>query len=102
MNRPTTCAGDDVGGLAAGGDHAVDLVTGRELLAQEAEGDLGDHHRVPCVDPLPGRGRRVRGATGEGHVEVGDGETGRLEAVLGPGVDHHGRVDVLEHARARA
>ena len=79
------------------GDHAVHLVARRQLLAQQADRHLGHGQRVLRVDPLPGRGRSVRLAPGEGHVEVGHGEAGR-QALGRPGVDHHRRVHAGEGA----
>ena len=69
--------GDDVGRRAAAGDHAVHLVARRQLLAQEAEGDLGDRHRIERVDAFPGCGRGVGLLAGEDDVEVGHGQAGR-------------------------
>ena len=54
---------DDVGGLAAPGDDAVDAVAGLELLAQQADGRLGHDHRVGGVDAHPGEAGGVRLAT---------------------------------------
>ncbi len=41
---------DDVGGIAAVGDDAVDLVGGVEGLAQRGDVDVGLHEGVECVD----------------------------------------------------
>ena len=41
-------------------DHAVHLVARRQLLAQQADGHLGDRQRVLRVDALP-RARPTRG-----------------------------------------
>ena len=41
------------------GDDAVHLVAGAELLAQQADGHLGDGHGIAGVDSLPGGRRRV-------------------------------------------
>ena len=60
MNRADHRRGDDVGGLAPVGHDAVHLVAGPELLAQQAEGHLGDGHGVAGVDALP-RGRPRHG-----------------------------------------
>ena len=69
--------GDDVGGGRALGDHAVHLVARGQLLAQQADGHLGDGQRVLRVDALPGCSRRVGLAPAEVDVVVGDGEAGR-------------------------
>ena len=74
------------------------LVARGELLAEQAEGHLGDRHRVEGVDPLPGGGRGMGLLAFEEDVEVGHGEAGAGQALDRPGVDHHGGVDVLEGA----
>lgn len=98
MNLPVTRAGMM---LAA----SPPLVTtpwiwspGGELLSEETECDLGDHHRVTGVDALPWCGRGVGRLSGVSHIEVGDRQAGRLQSIVGPRVDHHGGVDVVEGA----
>ena len=53
MNRPVTRDGMMLAASPPVGDDAVDLVAGRELLAEQPEGHLGDDHGVTGVDPLP-------------------------------------------------
>ena len=69
--------GDDVGRGRALRDHAVHLVSGRQLLAQQADGHLGDGQGVLRVDPFPGRRRRMGLAPAEVDVVVRHGEAGR-------------------------
>ena len=90
--------GHDVGGLPALGHDAVDLVARAEVLAQEADGDLGDGQGVGGVDAPLGEGRGVRRLPVEEDVEVGDGQALHVDLVHGRGVDHHRRVDAIEGA----
>ena len=88
---------DDVGRLAAVGDDAVHLVAGAELLAQQADGHLGDGHGVAGVDPLPrARPRRGRSLPVKVTSKWETARQVRLEPVGRPRVDHHRRVDVVE------
>ena len=98
MNRPVDPRRDDVGRLAAVGDHAVHLVAGRQLLAQEPDGDLGDDHGVAGVDPLPGAAEAwaVRPVKATSKWETARQVASRRS--VGPRVDHHRRVDVVEDA----
>ncbi len=75
----------------------MDLVTGTELLTEHPDGHLGDGHGIAGVDPLCGGRRGVSALAGEDDVEVGHGQTGARQPLGGPGMDHHGRVDVVEH-----
>ena len=52
MKRPVVVLGDDVGGVAALGHDAVDLVAAPQVLAEEADGHLGHHEGVAGVDAL--------------------------------------------------
>ena len=52
----------------------------------------------PALTPCHGAADAWAAPTGEGHVEVGDREAGGLEPLVGPRVDHHRRMDVVEDA----
>jgi len=76
----------------------VDLVARTKLLAQQADRHLGNGQRVEGVDPLPRRRRGVRLLALVRHVEVVHRQARRLEAFVGPGMDHHRGVHVAEVA----
>ncbi len=87
-----------VGGLAALADHAVDLIAGWQLLAQQTQRDLGDRHGIERIDALPGGGRGMGFPAHEMHIEMRDGQAGAGQPFDRPGVDHHGGVDAVEGA----
>ena len=89
---------DDVGRAAAVGDDAVDAVGRVDVLAQQADGRLGDGQRVRGVDAAFGKGRGVGFLARVGHVEHGAGDDGRVDHVHRGGMDHHGRMHVRERA----
>ena len=95
---PAHRGGDHVGRATAPGDHPVHLVARGELLAEQAEGHLGDRHRIERVHPFPGGGRGMGLLALEEDVEVGHGEAGAGQTLDRPGVDHHGGVDAVEGA----
>ena len=74
------------------------LVSGRELLTQQADGHLRDGQGVLRIDPLPGRRRGVGLASREVGLVVRHGEADAREVFRRPGVHHHGRVDAREGA----
>lgn len=90
---------DDVRRLARAGDHPVHVPVAGKLLAEQADRDLGERHRVRRVARLVrGQGRVGRPAP-VGHVQRAQrerAEPGRLER---PGMDHHRGVHAVEHAR---
>ena len=76
----------------------MELVARGQLLAQQAQSDLGDGHGIEGVHAFPGGGRRMGLPAGEVHIEVGDGQAGAGQAISRPRVDHHGGVHALEGA----
>ncbi|CAM5613014.1 hypothetical protein SCYAM73S_08651 [Streptomyces cyaneofuscatus] len=69
---------------------------GRQLLAQEAQGDLGDRERVGGVAALVRVEAGVGGAAGVGDVEGAEGERAEVGQLEGAGVDHHRGVHPVE------
>src|SRR2546423_5701367 len=56
------------------------------------------HTRRERARAVPGRQRRVRRFAFEDHLEMGEGESNMGNQIAIEGVEHHGGVDVAEHA----
>ena len=89
-------ARDDVRRLTATDHDAVHLAARGQLLTEQSDRDLGDHHCVPSVDALPWCGAGVGCPAGERDVELAHGEARRVQALNRPRVHHHGQVDAIE------
>ncbi len=90
---------DDVRRVTALGHDAVDAVRWQQLLPQQADGGLGDDHRVSGVPSAVGEPGCVSLVAPVGHIELRDGDDVRRGHVRGPGMDHRGQVHVAEMAR---
>ena len=77
---------------------AVHLVAGPQLLAEQADRDLGDGHRVSRVHAQVRRERGVRLAAGVLHVHVRDGRDARVQVLIRGRVHHHRGVHAVEGA----
>ncbi len=89
---------DDVRHVAAVAHDAVHLVTGGEVLAQQADGDLGNGEHVAHVDAAFGRGGRVRLLAGVANREVRHRADSRRHVLERCRVHHHRRVHTVERA----
>jgi len=89
-------SGRDVGAFPGGAKHAVNALVGADLLAQHADGVVGQADGVEGVDAVPGGDSGVGLAAGEVHAHLDIGEHADVghavnrggEFVARAGVDH--------------
>ena len=88
--------GDDVGLVAAIGEHAVDPVALSYVLAQRGDSHVAEHRRVQGVHPLLGGGGRMCCAAVVGDEQLLDGDAVHLGQIVVGGVHHHRSAQTIE------
>jgi hypothetical protein len=89
---------DDVGGIAAVGDDAMDAIVRVEVLPQQPDGRLRNRQRVGGVDALLRKRRRVGSFTGVVDVEGCRGGEPWRDHVEGRRMNHQRQVELVERA----
>src|SRR5262249_33755216 len=90
--------GDDIGLIAALGDHAVQARLRSQLLAHLIERHEELDHRVERVDAAPRPRRRMRRLAEELALDLDDPEARPPHERAAAAVDHHRRIHVAEDA----